>query len=431
VGKSTLAASLASGPHRARYITLDDAPVLAAARTDPAAFVRGLTEPVVLDEVQRAPDLFLAIKAAVDRGRRPGRFLLTGSANVLLLPRLSDILAGRMEILTLWPLSQGEIEGVREGFIEALFANSLPSMPPEPEPWTRLLERITRGGYPELTGQGAAERREAWFGSYITTMLQREVRDVSNIEGLTMMPRLLALLATRGASLLNFSDLARGVGIPLTTLKRYLALLEIAFLVQTLPAWSANLGKRLVKAPKVLLADSGLMAYLLGMGGERLAINGTLGGSLLENFVAMELRKQVTWSKTRPAMFHFRTTTGHEVDLVLEARGGRVVGIEVKATASPGAADFKPLRLFAEVTGKRFHRGVLLYTGAEPLPFGPNLYALPISALWRLGAEPSAADAASLPTDRHARPQSNARANPRTAARVLTPSLSGGGRGRG
>lgn len=417
VGKSTLAAALASGPHRASYLTLDDAPVLATARADPAAFIRDFTEPVVLDEIQRAPDLFLAIKAAVDRDRRPGRFLLTGSANVLLLPQLSDALAGRMEILTLWPLSQGEIDGVRDGFIDALFAESLPPPPREPEPWARLLERITRGGYPEVIGQDAAGRREAWFGSYITTMLQRDVRDVSNIEGLTMMPRLLALLAARGASLLNFSELSRSAGIPLTTLKRYLALLEIAFLVQTLPAWSANLGKRLVKAPKVLLTDSGLMVYLLGVGGDRLALNGTLGGPLLENFVAMELRKQATWSKTQPTMFHFRTSAGHEVDIVLETRDGRIVAIEVKATASPGAADFKPLRLFAEATGKRFHRGVLLYTGSESVAFGPNLHALPVSALWRLGAQPVPAD--------------QARAKPRTAARGPTPSPSAGGRGRG
>lgn len=386
VGKSTLAASLAEGPHPARYLTLDDAAVLATARTDPAEFIKRLAGPVVLDEIQRAPELFLPIKMAVDRDRRPGRFLLTGSANVLLLPRLSDTLAGRMEVLTLWPLSQGEIEGVREGFVDAAFSDSLPPLPPDPEPTAQLLERIVRGGYPEVVSQ-AGDRRDAWFGSYITTILQRDVRDVSNIEDLTAIPHLLKLLATRAASLVNFSDLSRGAGIPLSTLRRYLALLQIAFLVQTLPAWWTNLGKRLVKAPKLLISDSGLMTYLLGISGERLQLNGTLSGPLLENFVAMELRKQTTWSKTQPTMFHFRTSAGHEVDLVLEARGGRVVGIEVKATATLSADDLKPLRLFAEATGKRFRRGILLYTGPEALPFGPNLDAMPINALWRLGAE--------------------------------------------
>jgi len=389
VGKSTLAASVAAGPYRARYLTLDDAPVLAAARSDPTAFVGGLTGPVVLDEIQRAPGLFLAIKAAVDRARRPGRFLLTGSANVLLLPRLAESLAGRMEILTLWPLSQGEIEGAREGFIDAVFAKSLSPLAPEPEPWPQLFDRIARGGYPEVVGLGDEARRDAWFGSYVTTILQRDVREVSNIEALAAMPRLLALLATRGASLLNASDLSRGIGIPLTTVKRYLALLQIAFLVQLLPAWSANLGTRLVKAPKVLLADSGLMACLLGVNRERLALDAALRGPLLENFVAMELQKQATWSKARPGIFHFRTSAGHEVDLVLEARGGRLVAVEVKATATPNDSDFKPLRRFAEATRTRFHRGVLLYTGVEPVVFGPNLHALPISALWRLGAEKS------------------------------------------
>jgi len=390
VGKSTLAASLAEGPHRAKYLTLDDAPVLATARADPSAFVRRLREPVVLDEIQRAPELFLAIKAAVDRDRRPGRFLLTGSANVLLLPRLADSLAGRMEVLTLWPLSQGEIEGVREGFVDALFAESSPSLPPEPEPAGGIVERMLRGGFPEVVSQGG-ERQEAWFGSYITTILQRDVREVSNIEDLTAMPRLLALLAARAATLLNFSDLSRSAGIPLTTLRRYMALLEIAFLVQTLPPWAANLGKRLVKAPKLLLADSGLMAYLLGIGADRLRLDAALAGPLLENFVTMEIRKQITWSETKPSMLHFRTSAGHEVDLVLEARGGRLVGIEVKATESPTADDFRGLRLLAEATRKRFHRGLLLYTGAEALPFGPNLYAMPVSALWRLGAEKVAA----------------------------------------
>lgn len=386
VGKSTLAASLAEGPHRAKYLTLDDAAVLATARADPSAFVRRLREPVVLDEIQRAPELFLAIKASVDRDRRPGRFLLTGSANVLLLPRLADTLAGRMEVLTLWSLSQGEIEGVREGFVDALFAESFPLLPPEPEPAGSLVERMLRGGYPEVVSQGG-ERREAWFGSYITTILQRDVREVSNIEDLTAMPRLLALLAARAATLLNFSDLSRSAGIPLTTLRRYMALLQIAFLVQTLPPWAANLGKRLVKAPKLLLADSGFMAYLLGISADRLRLDAALGGPLLENFVAMEIRKQATWSRIRPAMFHFRTSSGHEVDLVLEARGGRLVGIEVKAGATLTPDDLKPLRLFAEATGKRFHRGVLLYSGSEALPFGPNLYALPLNALWRLDAQ--------------------------------------------
>ncbi len=387
VGKSTLALSLASGPHPARYITLDDAAELAAAHSDPVGFIGRLSGPVVLDEIQRAPELLLPIKREVDRNRRPGRFLLTGSANVLFLPRLADTLAGRMEIHTLWPLSQGEIEGVREGFVDAVFSDTPPSVAPDGEPEPGLLERTIRGGYPEAVREEAPASRQAWFGSYVTTILQREVREISNIEALTAMPRLLSLLATRSGSLLNMSDLSRNLGIPLTTLKRYLALLETTFLTQTLPAWAANLGKRLAKAPKVVLTDTGVMTYLLGIAPERLVLEPTFRGPLLETFVVAEIRKQITWSQTKPSMLHFRTSAGYEVDLVLEARGGRLVGIEVKATESPAADDFRGLRLLAESTRKRFHRGVLLYTGAEILPFGPNLYAMPISTLWRLGAE--------------------------------------------
>jgi hypothetical protein len=386
VGKSTLAQALASGPHRAEYVTLDDAAVLAAAHVDPTGFIGRFPGPVVLDEIQRAPELLLAIKASVDRNRRRGRFLLTGSANVLFLPRLADTLAGRMEIHTLWPLSQGEIEGVREGFVDAVLADRAPALAIKGEPWTPLLQRILRGGYPEVVTDEVAGRRRAWFGSYVTTTLQREVREISNIDALAAMPRLLVLLATRVGSLLNVADLSRGLGIPITTLRRHLALLETTFLTHTLPAWAANVGKRLTKAPKVLLTDTGLMAHLLGVDAERLAIDPTHAGPLLESFVAIELRKQIGWSQASPTLSHFRTSTGYEVDLVLEI-GTRLVGIEVKTGATVNEHDFRGLRLLAEAAGKRFHRGIVLYTGSQGLPFGPKLYAMPVSALWRLGSE--------------------------------------------
>lgn len=386
-GKSTLVRRLASQEHPARYLTLDDAGVLAAARDDPAGFLAGLNEPVVLDEVQKAPELFPAIKAIVDRDRRPGRFLLTGSANVLLLPRLSESLAGRMDILTLWPLSQGEIEGRREGFVDALFAGTLPRRTGNPRDRGDLVRRLMTGGYPEILGRITGARRDAWFTSYVTTILQRDVRDLANIEGLTVLPRLLGLLAARRMALVNFAELSRSLTVPLSTLKRYMALLETTFLVQMLPAWSGNLGKRLVKAPKLLLADAGLAAHLSGLEAERLSGDVGLVGPLLENFVAMELRKQIAWSRTQPGLFHFRTQTGQEVDVVLEDRRGRIVGLEVKAAATVGAQDFKGLRTLAEATGKRFQRGVVLYTGAEIIPFGTDLHALPVSLLWQTGVE--------------------------------------------
>lgn len=382
-GKSTLVQSGMIEDRGARYLTLDDAGVLAAAETDPAGFLSGFEGPIILDEIQRSPGLFPAIKAEVDRERRPGRYLLTGSANVLLLPKLSESLAGRMEILTLWPLSQGEIEGVEESFIDAAFSEGPVSLRDEAGGTSKLTERLLRGGYPEALSRRSEVRRQAWFSSYVTTILQRDVRDLSNIEGLTELPRLLSLLAARVASLVNYAELSRSASMPQSTLKRYISLLQATFLVHTLPAWSGNLGKRLVRSPKLLLCDTGLISSLQGLNAERLASEPNLAGPLLENFVAMELVKQSAWSRTQPRLFHFRTHTGQEVDVVLEDAAGRVVGIEVKASATVGARDFKGLRALAEATGERFRRGIVLYTGRTGIPFGNGLHALPVSSLWK------------------------------------------------
>ena len=382
VGKSTLVQSLAPD-YPAQYLTLDDATVLAAASGDPAGFLAGLAGPVILDEVQRAPGLFLAIKADVDRDRRPGRYLLTGSADVFLLPRIAESLAGRMEVLTLWPLSQGEIEGVRETFVDALFESKLqaPAVPRLDR--GEMLDRALVGGYPELLERTSETRRRAWFGSYTTTILQRDVRDLSSIEDLTSLPRLLSLLAVRSATLLNYAELSRSSGLPASTLKRYFALLEATFLVRLLPAWSENLSKRLVKSPKLLLTDTGLLAAALGLSRERLDEEPRLVGPLLESFVLMEIRKQATWSETRPELFHYRTQTGQEVDLLLEDARGRIAGIEVKASATVQERDVRTLLDLAETLGKRFVRGVVLYTGERAVPFSEKVAALPMAALWR------------------------------------------------
>lgn len=386
-GKSTLAQWLLSSKFPARYLTLDDAGILAAARNDATGFLAGLDGPVVLDEVQRAPELFLAIKAEVDRNREPGRFLLTGSANVLLLPRISESLAGRMEILTLWPFSQGEIESLKERFVDIVFADALPPLSDMTEDRTALFARIIRGGYPEIQGRKNEQRRQAWFGSYITTILQRDVRDLAQIEGLTAMPGLLSLVAARVTSLLNFAELSRSLAMPQTTLKRYMAMMETTFLVQPIPAWSGNLGKRMVKSTKIILNDTGLMAHLLGINQRRLATDPSLAGPLLENFVAMELRKQITWGQIELHLFHFRTQTGQEVDIILEDTVGRVVGIEVKAASTIDSGDFKGLRALSQGLGSRFLRGLILYTGNVSIPFAKNLHAIPVDALWRWGGQ--------------------------------------------
>jgi uncharacterized protein len=385
-GKSTLAKSIASKKYPATYITLDDFSALSAARHDPAGFLSGLDGPVIIDEIQKAPNLFPAIKAVVDRDRQPGRFLLTGSANVFLLPRLSESLAGRMEILNLWPFSQGELAGIREEFVDALFANNLPYRVSYPENQANILGRIVIGGYPEAVRRSSNARRKAWFDSYITTLLHRDVRDLANIEGMVNLPRLLSLLAIRVPTFLNFAELSRTAAIAQSTLKRYMTLLEAIFLIQNVPAWSGNLGKRLVKAPKLVINDTGLKAHLTGSSAERMTADGSAGG-YLENFVIMELRKQIPWSRIQPRMFHFRTQTGQEVDVVLEDPSGRLVGIEVKTTAVVGAEDFKGLRALAEGAGKHFHRGIVLYTGTGMVPFGQNLHAIPVTALWHWGSK--------------------------------------------
>jgi predicted AAA+ superfamily ATPase len=383
-GKTTLAKTLASQKSPRRYLTLDDPTILAAAVSDPVGFIKGFDQPVIIDEVQRAPDLFVAIKADVDRRRTAGRFLLTGSANVLFVPKLSESLAGRIELITLWPLSQGEIDGRSETFIDAVFQPRFSHPPSSKQNGQHLLERIVRGGYPEPLTRPTPQRRAAWYSSYLATILQRDVRDLANIDGLSDFPRLLALIASRTSGLLNFSDLSRSLSLPQSTLKRYFTLLEATFLVLTIPAWASNQGLRLTKAPKIMFADTGLACHVLGMDRARLQADGNAKGPLLENFVAMELVKQSGWGATRTRLFHYRTASGREVDLVLEDPTGRLVGIEVKSAAAVGNSDFSGLRALRESSGSKFLRGIVLYDGAEPIDFDKDLAAIPLSSLWKL-----------------------------------------------
>jgi uncharacterized protein len=380
-GKTTLVREIAAEQGSTRYATFDDAATVSAARTDPVEFLEGLGDRVVLDEVQRVPELFPAVKVAVDRQRRAGRFLLTGSADVLSMPAISESLAGRMEPLTLWPFSQGEILGGRESFIDAMFAQR-PRRPLDGDSDRKdLIAKALRGGYPPAYRRSEARRRD-WFAAYVTTILQRDVRDIADIERLSSLPRLLSLIGARTASLLNVAELSRSSGIPNSTLQRYLALLEHTFMVKLVPAWSSNRSKRLVKTPKVMVPDSGLAAHLAGVTSARIAAEPDLAGPALENFVATEISKQSGWSSVRVELFHFRTHGGREVDLVLEADDGRIVGIEVNARSTVDARDFGGLNALRETAGERFHRGVVLYSGPEVLSFGPQLQALPMRSLW-------------------------------------------------
>lgn len=384
-GKTTLAKELLKQGYFEHYLNLDNTVTLASAQSDPAGFLDSYEGRLIIDEVQRAPELLRAIKIKVDQNRQPGRYLLTGSANILMVPSVSESLAGRMEILTLWPLSQGEIESVHDNLVDRLFGEDLALTIREPLARSELVQRILLGGYPESLRRKQEHRRREWFDSYLSSVLYREIRDMANIEGLTEMPKLLTLLAARAGSLLNITEISGEIGITQRTLNRYLALLHATYLVQTLPAWFRNVGKRLTKSPKLFLNDTGLIANLLSLNGTRLLREGEWLGRLLENWVMMELCKQVGWSDVKPRMYHFRTADGREVDVVLEDRAGRVTGIEVKASATVSSGDFSGLKMLAATAKDQFHRGVLLYTGTEPAPFGEKLYALPVNALWSLG----------------------------------------------
>ena len=379
-GKTTLARTMAEKTG-AEYFTLDDAATLALAASDPVGFIRNLQGPVVLDEIQKAPDLFPAIKVSVDKNRQPGRFLLTGSANVLTLPRLSESLAGRMEVIPLFPFSTGELAGTRERFVTRLFDGTLAKTKltvTTPD----LVARLTRGGYPEAVQRAAEARRSAWFASYISTILQRDVRDLARVDALHQLPNLLKLLATRTAGLANLADIGRDAGLPHTTLTRYLALLETVFLVHRLPAWSTNMGKRLVKAPKLHLVDTGLACHLIGANAQRIRDDRALLGRMLETFVVGELRKQLSWAAPHASVYHFRTSGGSEVDVVLEQADGSVAGVEIKGSATVTASDFVALQALRDQLGKPFRSGIVLYLGDRVIPFGEKLWLVPIQALW-------------------------------------------------
>lgn len=382
-GKTTLVKSLGAAGRRT-YISLDTATALSAALDDPTGFLRGLPKPVTIDEVQRAPALLLAIKEDIDQDRQPGRYLLTGSANILTLSGVADSLAGRMEVLTLYPFSQGETTGVQDDLIARVFAPNFPSPAAEPWPWPRdrLLQAMTIGGYPEVRTRPKIERRAAWFESYLTTLIERDVRDIAHLQERSGLIRLLRLMAARSGNLINASELGRASGLATTTLNRYLAVLEALFLVWFLPAWSANLGKRLVKSPKIHLVDSGFAAYLCGADEAGLAAEPGLAGRLWESFVASEIRRQATWSGQQAELYHYRAHSGEEVDLVLEDRSGRVAAVEVKFSETLNPRDAKGLIHLREALGKKFVRGAVLYLGPQTVPLAENILALPAGYLF-------------------------------------------------
>ncbi len=380
VGKTTLVLELMKNKNYT-YLTFDDEITYLAAKNNPAGFLADAKKPLVLDEVQRVPETFLAIKKDVDQNQAPGRYLLTGSANPLLLPRLGDSLAGRMEIVDLMPLSQGEIVGKQEFFIDTLFQGKHVQQPSQKCSKEQLYKKILTGGYPSVQHL-SEEDHQAWLRSYLNLILARDVKDLAQIEKIAELPKLLRILAARSSNLLNIAEVSRECRMVTKTVSRYLALLETIFLINLQRSWSTNITSRFVKAPKLYLVDSGLLSYLLDTNLEKALTNSTHMGKIVENFVVSELKKQITWNKTIVELYHCRTTAGQEVDIILEDRSGNVIGIEVKLSEKVIPEDFKGLIYLQEKMKEKFIVGLVLSTNPQCVPFAPNLTAMPINVLW-------------------------------------------------
>lgn len=368
------------------YLTLDDPAVLEAARLDPVGLLRQLDR-AIIDEVQRAPQLLLALKLSIDQDRRPGRFLLTGSANLLSLPSIADSLAGRMEVHALLPLSQAELQGRPSDFLRRAQAHDWPLTHPawvtpavNGQQGDRLLN-VLAGGYPEMRARATPARRSAWAKAYVQTLVERDVRDVSQVEHLSQLPRLLEATAAHGGQLFNATQLGGQLSMDARTVEKYLGVLEKLFLVQRLPAWGRNELGRLIKAPKLHVLDAGLQATLLRLTPDLLAKHRERWGAVLETWVYAELRKNLTLQDDPWYLAHYRDKDQVEVDFVLESPLREVIGIEVKAAATVSASDFKGLRRLREHTGKDFITGIVLYDGDKALPFGEGLWAVPLAAL--------------------------------------------------
>ncbi|MDE2677995.1 MAG: ATP-binding protein [Gemmatimonadota bacterium] len=379
-GKTTLARIVGSS-RGYRYVTFDDDVVRSAARDDPLGFAAGLPDRVILDEVQKAPALFPALKIEIDRRRTPGRFLLTGSTHVLLVPRLSESLAGRLQTLRLHPLAQCELEQRDPDFLDTLFAGEFTIERTE-RLGEDLTRRITGGGYPAALTRPPGRRRANWYHDHVDALVQHDVRDLARIRQLETLPRLLAAAAGQTARMFNVSDLAAPFELSRPTIRDYVTLLERVFLLERLPAWHSNRLTRLVKRPKLHLADTGVASALLGLDAPALAYDRVLLGQLLETFVLQELRRQASWHDARMSFHHFRDKDGVEVDIVIERGATAVAGVEVKASGTVRSGDFRGLRKLRGVLADRFASGVVLYDGEATVPFGDRLYGVPVRRLF-------------------------------------------------
>lgn len=377
-GKTTLAADIAG--KEIPYFTLDDATILTAATEDPVGFLRGLDR-AVIDEIQRAPDLLLAIKSVVDKDKSPGKFLLTGSANLMTVPNVADSLAGRMEVIKLLPLSQSEMSGGKTNFIENAFAGVSPKT-------TTLIvgddlvETVLSGGYPEALTRKKWTRKQDWYLDYVDAIVQRDVRDIAQIEQLSVMPKLLRVLAEHTGQLTNYSGIGASLDLNHVTTRKYVGIYENLFLIHTLQPWFSNKLKRLTKSPKLHFLDAGLLASLRGISPENIRKDKTQFGAVLETYVFGELQKIASWSEERYSFSHFRDKDRNEVDIVIENRLGQIIGIEVKSSATVSSSDFSGMKKLAKACGDKFVQGLVLYDHDQTVPFGERMMAAPLSSLW-------------------------------------------------
>jgi uncharacterized protein len=381
VGKSTLAREISTHERPATVVTLDDLVTRVAAERDPTGFIADLAAPIVIDEVQRVPDVLLAIKQRVDDDHRPGQFLLTGSANLLTASTIADALTGRAEYYRLWPFTQGELHGVRERFIEMLFRGDYPRVVGAPVGSAPVLGTLLTGGYPEAQVRSGRRRLRFWE-SYVETILRRDLSSIAQVHDRANVRRLLDALAAVSGSLLNYGGLSRDLGIPVSTLRAHTDLLETLFLIRRVAPWHDNRLSRLVKAPKVYVSDTGLLGHLLriderGLRGDHAAL-----GRMFETFTVMELLRQAEWQDEPVRLYHYRDRDGREVDAILERHDGATAGVEAKAAATVGVSDFRGLARLRDALGKRFKAGVILYTGANAVSFGDRLAAVPVGGLW-------------------------------------------------
>ena len=377
-GKTTLAEEIAS--EGMRFLSLDDPTQLAAARRDPVGFLRGVDR-AVIDEIQRVPDLLLAIKTEVDKDPRPGRFILTASANLMSFPKVADSLAGRMEVIQLLPMSQAEMRGGNGAFLDRAFSGNPPSSG-NSVLGDSLVDLVLAGGYPEALKRSQWLRQRNWHLHYADAIIQRDVREVAQVAQLGQMQNLLKALARHTGQLVNYSGIGAALGMNHVTTRKYMQVLEGLYLTNSLQPWFTSKLSRLVKSPKLHFLDSGLAASLKGDSPEQIAKDRTAFGPILETFAVSEMLKIASWSNQRFAFSHFRNKDGVEVDLVIENPQGGIVGIEIKASATVDSSDFSGLRKLASASGGNFIQGIVLYDHDQVAPFGPNLYAAPIASLW-------------------------------------------------